>query len=605
MTKSVKKETHLHLSLLAIPSSVAKGSTIVTIASFIPDLKITSAERDFDFVPIQSPWLDRQSVHLDYGKVHEIHQLNMPILANYLKVYNIGCQFDDKFWQTLLSPWLFIIIMNFLNKQKFINQALNDHMFDSYSVLQEPSKHLRYDNDEEYSTNLRFNENWNFALYTIILRATPKLKFSKQVFCEPKSYKKDKIKEPSLISNFVHSISKFLAKYFSANFIFYGSYFDRLTLIRLHLALGTIPLIFNKFKVVDSAHVTVNRKDLKDIDTVGSGNEPAFSKILKYTLPVYSLENFKTHINYVSNMGKLLNPKAIITASSLWFDTTFKFYVAYARFFNHKIPLMLIQHGGCNGFVKSDLVDIEQSFADYYLTWGFVGTEVSSNNVRFGNPKPSFKINRSNNSEGRIALVRSYAPRQVQMVAAEIDSDEQYFQDSVNFVSRLEKNVINDHLILRLYPQQRAYNSSIEIGNNEKFFWEREFKQAKIDDTTDIMKIYANSSLVIYTYLQGTGYVECLANNIPVIILSRFFDDLVHPEFEPLYKELKREKIIFDDPILAAQHVNDIHKDVNAWWLQENVQHAVQKFNEVYCFKPTNRIGSFKETISSLIHAHK
>jgi putative transferase (TIGR04331 family) len=602
MSKFIDGDVHLHLTLLKVPACVKNGSTILTINSFIEKLENTSKGRMFVFVAIESPWLERLRVHVDYKQVRGIYNANLPILIMYLKKIHVRRTYENNFWKTLVSPWLIIMSMNFFNKQKIVDSALKFENIGSYSVLPDSEAHLKFYNDEEYSENLRFNENWNFAQYTIILKSMYKLNFVNPINCMPEQYDIKKKKQTKLYSRLVHGVSFFMAKYIYTGVLFYGAYFDKISLLKLQFSLKQLPLFFSKLITISDKDISIDRGSFKYIDVEGSPNNAAFSDILKYTLPVYLVEEFDVYIKNVSNFKLLLKPVAIVTATSLWFDTGFKFYVAYVRRFSDVIPVMLIQHGGAVGILKSDIVDYEQSFADYYLTWGFVAKNISSNHIRFGNPKKSSSILRKRDSNsGSIVLVRSWYPRHVQFLFSEIDTDEAYLNDSINFVTNLSPKILDDHLLLRLYPEKRAYNNSIDIGNNEKEYWQDNFSNVEIDQYSDTYKLYSESSLVIYTYLQGTGYVECLANNIPVIIISRYCDEIIKDEFKSISNKLKKCNILFDNPEVAAQHVNNIFNNVNEWWLEANVQDAVKDFNDIYTYKPDDRIKSFKETLNSNI----
>ena len=606
MPKTIKQEYHLHLTSLEVPDSVKNGSKIITVHSFVEELRKISQGREFDFVAIESPWADRSSVHTDYVKVRDIYSRSLPILISYLKKLNFKRSFNDNFWKTLLSPWLIIITMNFFNKQKIVDHALKIGNIKSYSVLSDPYLYLKFYNDEDYASNLRFNENWNFAQYTIILENMQKLQSSTSIICDAVKYKIKKNMQAKFLSRLAHATSFFIAKNIRTDVLFYGSFFDRFSLFKVQISLKQFPLFFSKMLVKDNNRISIDRTAFEKIELDHCINNSAFSDILRYSLPVYLFEEFDEYIESVSSFKALLRPKAIITATALWYDTGFRFYVAYVRHLANNIPLMLIQHGGCVGILKSDTVDYEESSADYYLTWGFRSNNKPLNNVRFGNPKKSANIKRIDTAnKGNIVLVRSWYPRHVQLLFNEIDSDQAYFQDSVSFVTSISRKIRETRLLLRLYPEKRAYNSTISIGNNEKKYWESNFKNIEIDDTSDIQKIYGEASLVVYTYLMGTGYVECLLNNIPVIIISRFSDEMIRSEFQPISEKLKSCKVLFDDPIKAAKHVNEISEDVSKWWLQDDVQEAVSDFNNIYSFRPKKRIQHFRKVINNLIIGHK
>jgi putative transferase (TIGR04331 family) len=50
----------------------------------------------------------------------------------------------------------------------------------------------------------------------------------------------------------------------------------------------------------------------------------------------------------------------------------------------------------------------------------------------------------------------------------------------------------------------------------------------------------------------------------------------------PYFDDLKRVGILHETPISAAQHVNTIWEDVDAWWYSRDVQIALEIFKERY-----------------------
>ena len=102
---------HLHLSLFSVPPSVEDGSTIVTLRSFISQLKKVEKNRKFNFLPIDDPWSDRSYLATDYQVVRDQHTACINETAKYLNdLHNIDL--SVKFWKILLDSSILSILMN-------------------------------------------------------------------------------------------------------------------------------------------------------------------------------------------------------------------------------------------------------------------------------------------------------------------------------------------------------------------------------------------------------------------------------------------------------------------------------------------------------------
>jgi putative transferase (TIGR04331 family) len=593
-------QTHLHLTMLKIPSSVEDGARIVTIESFIPELRNSSEGRNFYFVAMESPWLKRSQTHRDFKKIQFIYNTNLPKMVQYLKKIHKTYKYDSIFWNTLISPWLVTMLMSVFIKQKTVDRALKDYDINSYSVLLDYESFLRFDSDEKYTSFYRFDENWNFAQYTIILQCeNGNLSNATPVECSPCIYNSsNETKKNSIFVNIVQRTSLFFLKLFPPKIVFYAAYLDTISLIRLELLLGQFPFLFIR-RFYNVGKKKYNRQLLEDIEIDGHDAGKAMSIILKSTLPLYAVEEFDDIHRKVILSNLPINPKIIITATALWYDSFFKFYVAYVRQHSPSTIVGIIQHGGSVGIIKSGVVDYEYGFCDYYFTWGEMSDDNNPHKIRFGIPKKSHNIKKSEKlRKTHVLIVRSWQPKHTQKLTSEIDTDIDYLKDSVAFANKLNKKILNEHLLIRLFPEQKAFGSSIPIANNEEKYWRENYSNINLDKSSNINELYSRSRIVVYTYLIGTGYVECLANNIPTIIISRHLDSIVSAEFEMIAEKLKQYNVLFDNPESAARHINNVFDDVDRWWNQEGLQTVLSEFNNKYAYKLDNRINSFAKTIN-------
>ena len=66
--------------------------------------------------------------------------------------------------------------------------------------------------------------------------------------------------------------------------------------------------------------------------------------------------------------------------------------------------------------------------------------------------------------------------------------------------------------------------------------------------------------------------------------LSSEMINFINDEFVQKYEDLNKNKIIFNDDIHLANHINEIWDDFNNWWNRDEVQNSLNKFN--HCKKP-------------------
>ena len=94
------------------------------------------------------------------------------------------------------------------------------------------------------------------------------------------------------------------------------------------------------------------------------------------------------------------------------------------------------------------------------------------------------------------------------------------------------------------------------------------------DHFDDVLK---NSSLVICTYPQTT-FSNAMHSGVPVILLlnPKYWE--FDPGFDDLVEELKKVKILFTNPQLAADHLDSIVFDIEGWWDSNEVRKVRDRF---------------------------
>ena len=87
--------------------------------------------------------------------------------------------------------------------------------------------------------------------------------------------------------------------------------------------------------------------------------------------------------------------------------------------------------------------------------------------------------------------------------------------------------------------------------------------------------------IVICTYPQ-TSFIDSILSG-PTILIYKSAQWEPYDNMKKAYNLLKKNNIIFEDPIIAAKHVNKIWNDTYSWWNTSKVKYArnyfLNKFN--------------------------
>ena len=86
----------------------------------------------------------------------------------------------------------------------------------------------------------------------------------------------------------------------------------------------------------------------------------------------------------------------------------------------------------------------------------------------------------------------------------------------------------------------------------------------------------------------------------PTILLLKPGNSIYNEEFELLHENLKKVKILFEDPILASKHLNKIWKNVDNWWESGDVKIARENFVKKVALVEPNPFGKWKKFLHNL-----
>ena len=121
--------------------------------------------------------------------------------------------FDLKFYEIIIGPWLRLFIYQFVHKFKTVLNAVNDYTLDECKIYDTENLLFLFDKTESLFSASNDNA-WNAGIYSYILEnIKTKIKFKKIIFKEEVLFnsKFKNYKKTSKIKNFLKFISNYLS----------------------------------------------------------------------------------------------------------------------------------------------------------------------------------------------------------------------------------------------------------------------------------------------------------------------------------------------------------------------------------------------------------
>ncbi len=230
--------------------------------------------------------------------------------------------------------------------------------------------------------------------------------------------------------------------------------------------------------------------------------------------------------------------------------------------------IVRLQHGGASygTLYPPYLAEItEYMAAARFLTWGWLKQgSCKGNFVPVCSPMLSRIQNRHKQKTNAVIFVGTTQQLNPDRYLRDINYIPRVRRDKVLFIKTLETQIQNAVLYR---PYMRAPLDLDEIGYLEKRLPELTFLYGSLQ--TPLLKCRL---LVLDN--PGTTLHIALAANVPTICYWPAEQWHIAPEASPQFAALENAGILFTDAIAAAEKVNEIAVDVQAWWQGSEVQAA-------------------------------
>ena len=230
--------------------------------------------------------------------------------------------------------------------------------------------------------------------------------------------------------------------------------------------------------------------------------------------------------------------------------------------------LVQFQHGGVYGVARSSPLGVNSDYLlGVFMTWGWTAQENQRDRfIALPSPWLSKFTDRHRVTNDQLILVGTIIrfrflrigslPQPSQLIP--------YLKGKVDFFHALAE-APRASAAYRAYPNDRGYNDL-----NDGDFVSRRFPGIPMVEG-DLVGSILGCRLLIIDHNSTTLHLA-LAANVPTVCF--WGDDAwsVCRQAQPYFDKLRECGILFDDPVLAAEHVNRVWDDVATWWDDEKLQ---------------------------------
>ena len=511
----------------------------------------------------------------------ECRRIEKILLTELTKMLNNFHQtsYSERFWKILIGHWLRTYIETGLNRIKTLEYCMGKYEVSGSTFIEISKEKLIPKNFESMFTLLE-SDAWNSTFDLQIINLFKDLNFKFDVYnskskninqIESNREKQFKIKP---LNNLIFSAIKICLKYFKKNTdaLVINTYLPRFEEIKLNLRLGQFPMFWESESVKINCEPNLelrNQLSLKSTYMINDKYLSILSSMLLNFLPTCYLEGF-IQLEVVANEMKFPeSPKFIFTSNSYSTDEVFKYWSAVKA--EEGVKYNIGQHGCYFGTNRFFSPSVEEEICDTFLTWGW-----GSNSINY---QPSFIFktvskNLKTNPRGELLLVQlpiDYRRKTWDTFSEHLN----YFEDQKIFISNLDKS-IKRNTVIRLHPVYKTHKFREDIR------WLEFDENLKLNYNRDsFFSLIRRSRLVVHSY-DSTGFLECLALNVPTMAFWQNGLDHLVPDAKQYYQELVDVGILHFSAKTISEKINNEWKDIDLWWNKLDIQKVRNKFCDQY-----------------------
>ncbi len=522
-------------------------------------------------------WSDKKSFLKDSIFIKKIIlKLYQKLFLSLNKTHNK--KYSKKFWKILIFPWVYYYVSALYFRWQCIKKIKKKN---NIFIFAKKIKFDKYNYDN--NVDIFIDNYWNQKIFQEIVLFQKK-NYIYQKISQNYEFKKERnilIFIFSLIPNSVidkinHLIS-FLKKkevfFIRSPYVFKISFFSFLKRYNFDFL---NKFFFEKINtlLIQSGRSQINLKSkfvffFKKIYYPKTEFENFLLQRIGEDIPSNLVQDFN---NYLNRHIKFRNAKTILTSYSLFVQSPSKFYIAEQV--DKGSVLYLIEHGG-SLTSKEEMLNLETTVVDKKLTWFKPlikkHIQIPTHPYHYINLKKG-DINKKNKN---IIIIGTGAYKHVwncnftlkPPLSLEVIENLKKFYSFLNF--NIKKNVF-----IKPHPEFNTNKSY-----NFMKFYKTIFNKNIIKEYSLINTI-KKARILVCSYPETT-FALSIYSSVPTILIYNKDHYIFHKKTISLIKDLYKNKIIFNDPEKAAEHINEIYENPEAWYNAVEVKKIRNKFLKI------------------------
>ena len=534
----------------------------------------------FLFIIFSNIWDTTKTIDKDYLIIKKIHKKISTELIDHL--YSLHQKkISRKIWKNLIFVWLTYYLFFYYFKWKTIEKIFKKEKKLNFIYYQSGKKIIHIDSLDFYNESSNSDLFNYLAFKKIILYKKKKKLINVKIITKKEKLKNNfnLINNTQKISFRIHHKIFSLFKHFflSPNLLVLDGINTKLNFF-LNLSLMQFPCIyknaFNWNETKKKIHVREKIENRKKLKNSGSNFEKFIKENIINDIPLCFTDGFET-LNNDSNKINF-NPKIIISGTQHFHNELAKLWLLKQKY-NLNKKLFIVSHGGGHQKLSLTIFDYEHQIGNYFFQWL---DKKKFKNTRLPNTKYSFNIKNRNNNVKKIIFVGNELKPYINRI-------------SPGPMSISSANTIND-LELIYKNLKKNIKPKVYYSPKKKMIKIFENKTSRILEKNKILPIgkleenIKNSKLVICSYPQTAFFDSIMSGPTILVYNPKLWRQ--YKELDKVYKILKLNNIVFDNPDAASKHINKIWNQIDVWWNKKEVVNAKNLFLRQFNLPPKNQL---------------
>lgn len=545
--------------------------------------------KDFQVAPLRRT--NRQKLQADHDYVDKKFRKYTRLIIKRLDVIH-NVKYGSQFWGKSLSLALLRHVAMCYELFQVCEQNFDKELHDC-QILNPDSYHIpiTFDEHRHFLQYTDFGQEQLFSIYCNLFYSkqfsTIKFKYSETVSASPKGFI-HRIKGSGLYKKIFRRILMWLASIRQPTVGIMGSYFSTIYINQLILkSRGKIQLV--QLPAIKPMSSKI-RMDLREVLTQFEPDFDRFDKFifssLQYLMPKSFVENFlQIDREYKFYLSKYRHLKWVVCENWIGHEAT---SIALALLKQKGVNHISNEHNYLSHPFLGNSLKYQIPLVDEFVTLGWRNS--SYPNLVPGASLFEWKYEAKNTEKEHdiLFIMGRSAFRRPEMNAA-YGTAEGYGAQSFIELTRIFLESLGENTLGKTYVRAYPKNSQVNFK-----VWDQTvplkylFEKSKIYDDTGIepgRSLINKSRLVVVNYL-STSHLESIISDIPTVFIWDK-DTMMHDEnYVSIYDELIESGICQTNAKEAANFINMIKDNPEAWWYSHKVRKSIKSFLNENIGKP-------------------